>query len=86
LTAAAGVASRREGKARASFALALMLALAFSFTGLSNHPLRAADETRGAGIAWEMAHTGNALLPHLGGDPFMQHPPRSATRRWSTSG
>src|SRR5262249_19616506 len=61
--------------ARGPFLLALALACAFAFTGLSNHPLRAADEPRVAGIAWEMAHTGNLLVPHLGGEPFLEHPP-----------
>lgn len=68
-------ASGRTRDAGASAALPALLSLVFCFTGLSNHPLRAADEPRVAGIAWEMAHTGDVLVPHLGGEPFMEHPP-----------
>lgn len=68
-------AGSRTRQDDASIALATLLALAFCFTGLANHPLRAADEPRVAGIAWEMAHTGEVLVPHLGGEPFLEHPP-----------
>jgi len=54
--------------------LAVLLACIFSFAGLGNHPLRAADEPRVAGIAWEMQHSGQ-IVPHLGGVPFLEHPP-----------
>lgn len=53
---------------------AAALAALFCFTGLGNHPLRAADEPRVAGIAWEMQHTGS-IVPQLGGEPFLEHPP-----------
>ncbi len=72
---AAPVASGPPAGGHAAFALALLLSCAFAFTGLFNHPLRAADEPRVAGIAWEIAHTGNVLVPHLGGEPFLEHPP-----------
>ena len=55
--------------------LAIALAALFAFTGLAGHPLEAADEPRVAGIAWEMQHTGQWLVPHLGGEPFLEHPP-----------
>jgi 4-amino-4-deoxy-L-arabinose transferase-like glycosyltransferase len=55
--------------------LAIALAALFAFTGLTGHPLEAADEPRVAGIAWEMQHTGQWLVPHLGGEPFLEHPP-----------
>jgi 4-amino-4-deoxy-L-arabinose transferase-like glycosyltransferase len=55
--------------------IALALAALFAFTGLANHPLQAADEPRVAGIAWEMQHTGDWWVPHLGGVPFLEHPP-----------
>lgn len=60
---------------RRAWLLAVALTAAFSFTGLSNHPLRASDEPRVAGIAWEMQHEGTWLVPHLGGEPFLEHPP-----------
>lgn len=62
-------------RGRAAWLAALALAAAFCFTGLSNHPLRAADEPRVAGIGWEMAHGEGAPIPHLGGEPFLEHPP-----------
>ena len=63
--------------ARASrdWGIALALAALFAFTGLGNHPLLAADEPRVAGIAWEMQHTGQWWVPHLSGEPFLEHPP-----------
>jgi len=63
--------------ARASrdWGIALALAALFAFTGLGNHPLLAADEPRVAGIAWEMQHTGEWWVPHLAGEPFLEHPP-----------
>ena len=47
----------------------------FAFAGLANHPLQATDETRVAGIGWEMQHTGQWWVPHLAGVPFLEHPP-----------
>jgi 4-amino-4-deoxy-L-arabinose transferase-like glycosyltransferase len=55
--------------------IAIALGALFAFTGLANHPLQAADEPRVAGIAWEMQHTGDWWVPHLGGVPFLEHPP-----------
>jgi len=72
---APGAARGHEPGAGSSAALPVLLSFAFCFSGLSNHPLRAADEPRVAGIAWEMAHTGDVLVPHLGGEPFLEHPP-----------
>jgi len=54
---------------------ALALAAAFCFSGLGNHSLRANDEPRVAGIAWTMQHEGRWLVPELGGQPFLEHPP-----------
>lgn len=55
--------------ARRPWLAAAVLAGIFCFTGLSNHPLRASDEPRVAGIAWEMQHGTSAPIPHLGGAP-----------------
>lgn len=54
---------------------ALALAAVFCFSGLGNHSLRTADEPRVAGIAWTMQHDGDWLVPRLGGEPFLEHPP-----------
>src|SRR5215468_8686472 len=62
-------------RARQDVWMAIALAALFAFTGLGNHPLQAADEPRVAGIAWEMQHTGQWWVPHLAGDPFLEHPP-----------
>jgi 4-amino-4-deoxy-L-arabinose transferase-like glycosyltransferase len=64
-----------SARAARDWCLAIALAGLFAFTGLGNHPLQAADEPRVAGIAWEMQHTGNWWVPHLGGAPFLEHPP-----------
>lgn len=55
--------------------LAIALAALFAFTGVANHPLQATDETRVAGIGWEMQHIGQWWVPHLSGVPFLEHPP-----------
>ncbi len=43
--------------------------------GLSARYISGADEPRIAGIAAEMVFTGNWLLPHLNGEPFLETPP-----------
>lgn len=62
-------------QARRDWLAAVALACAFAFTGLGNHPLRAADEPRVAGLGWEAQHTGEWLVPHLGGELFLEQPP-----------
>jgi 4-amino-4-deoxy-L-arabinose transferase-like glycosyltransferase len=64
--------TERLPRARAA---ALALAACFAFTGLGNHPLRASDEPRVAGIAWTMQHEGQWLVPWLADQPFLEHPP-----------
>jgi len=69
-----GKTPRRGAERRQWLAAGALIGL-FAFTGLGNHPLRAADETRVAGIAWEMQQRGEWLVPHLGGEVFVQKPP-----------
>ncbi len=38
-------------------------------------PLLVIDETRYFGVAWEMYHSGNLLVPHLNGLPYDHKPP-----------
>jgi 4-amino-4-deoxy-L-arabinose transferase-like glycosyltransferase len=45
--------------------------------GQSNHALWLPDETRDAGIAWEMSRTGDWVIPRLNGRPFLEKPPLS---------
>jgi 4-amino-4-deoxy-L-arabinose transferase-like glycosyltransferase len=42
---------------------------------LNNRHLWGADEPRVAGIAAEMARTGDMVAPHLNGEPFLEQPP-----------
>ncbi len=53
----------------------VVLCLLISFAGLFNHDLWTPDEPREAAIALEMSRTGNVLVPHLAGDPFVEKPP-----------
>lgn len=55
--------------------LALALALLISFTGIWNHSLWTPDEPRVAGIGREMLASGDFLVPHLSGEPFLEKPP-----------
>jgi 4-amino-4-deoxy-L-arabinose transferase-like glycosyltransferase len=62
-------------RALRDWSIAIALAALFALTGLGTHPLMASDETRVAGIGWEMQHTGQWWVPHLSGEPFLEHPP-----------
>src|SRR6185503_59614 len=64
----------KTARAAREWGIAVALAALFSFTGLANHALRMPDEPRVAGIAWEMQRSGD-WVPHLGGKPFLEHPP-----------
>jgi len=59
---------------RSSFGLALALAALFAFTGIG-HELTAPDEIRVAEVGREMAVSGDVVVPRLGGEPFLEHPP-----------
>ncbi|WP_115718018.1 ArnT family glycosyltransferase [Gallaecimonas mangrovi] len=52
-----------------AFGLMLILARLLAF------PLLPVDETRYMSVAWEMAQSGNWLVPHLNGQPYAQKPP-----------
>ena len=49
--------------------------LVVTFTGIYGHDLWTPDEPREAAIALEMAETGNLIIPHLAGVPFIEKPP-----------
>jgi len=53
------------------FLAALLSYFAWTF----NHDLWNPDETREAGIVWEMVASGNLTVPHLNGKPFLEKPP-----------
>ena len=55
--------------------LALMLPLFFYCYGLDDFPLRDNNEGLYAEIAREMVSTGNYIVPHLNGVPYIEKPP-----------
>ena len=54
--------------------LCILVILAVCFTCIS-HGLWTPDEPREAAISLEMARTGDFLIPHLAGTPFVEKPP-----------
>jgi 4-amino-4-deoxy-L-arabinose transferase-like glycosyltransferase len=76
LKARAETAAPGRGAAkRAPWLLLLVAAAIYAVAGLGTHPLTAPDEIRVAEIAREMAGSGELLVPHLGGAPFLEYPP-----------
>ncbi|HEX5010525.1 MAG TPA: glycosyltransferase family 39 protein, partial [Planctomycetota bacterium] len=55
--------------------VALLCAVAFVASGLFTRELKVPDEVRVAEIGREMAVTGDWLVPHLDGTPFLEEPP-----------
>jgi len=53
----------------------LIVALALQGVGLFDHSLWTPDEPRVAEIAREMSVSGDYLIPHLSGRPFLEQPP-----------
>lgn len=53
----------------------LLFCLAVSFAGIFDRDLWTPDEPRDAAISLEMSHTGNVIIPHLAGKPFVEKPP-----------
>jgi 4-amino-4-deoxy-L-arabinose transferase-like glycosyltransferase len=51
------------------------LCLVVSFVGIIDRDLWTPDEPRDAAISVEMSHTGDYVVPHLGGQPFVEKPP-----------
>jgi len=62
------------GKDRALLALLAGWA-AFAVAAIWLRPLWPVDETRYAGVAWEMWLRGDFLVPHLNGEPYSHKPP-----------
>ena len=58
---------------------ALLLAVLFAavtvLAGLDVRSIESGDELRVAGISAEIALEGNALVPRLNGEPFLEYPP-----------
>ena len=55
--------------------ICLLTVVAVGFTGILGHDLWTPDEPRVAAIVLEMARTGNFVIPHLAGVPFIEKPP-----------
>jgi 4-amino-4-deoxy-L-arabinose transferase-like glycosyltransferase len=51
------------------------LCFVVSFVGIVDRDLWTPDEPRDAAISLEMSHTGEIVVPHLGGQPFVEKPP-----------
>ena len=51
------------------------LCLLVSFVGIADRDLWTPDEPRDAAISLEMAATGEMVVPHLAGEPFVEKPP-----------
>ena len=62
-------------KQRLSVIAAIGLSVLISFTGIFDHELIASDEIRVGEIGREILISGNVLVPTLGGEAFMEHPP-----------
>jgi len=62
-------------KRQLSIIAAIGLSILISFTGIFDHELIASDEIRVGEIGREMLISGNVLVPTLGGEAFMEHPP-----------
>jgi 4-amino-4-deoxy-L-arabinose transferase-like glycosyltransferase len=74
--ATAPSATRGEAKAGAGYALVALLVPAFFFLyGLNAFPLRDNNEGLYAEIAREMLASGQYLVPHLNGVPYIEKPP-----------
>lgn len=74
-TPALGAAGAATTSRRAAHLVALALAVIVSFVGLGASPLDVPDETRVAEIAREIVVGGDAIVLHLNGQPFLEHPP-----------
>lgn len=52
-----------------------MLPAVMALLSLATRPLLPVDETRYLGVAWEMWHRDDFLVPHLNGQPYSHKPP-----------
>ncbi|MCK5707271.1 MAG: glycosyltransferase family 39 protein [Candidatus Aureabacteria bacterium] len=52
-----------------------ILIVILTFSGIFDHDLWEPHEYREAGVAYEMAHNKNFIVPHLAGKPFVEKPP-----------
>jgi 4-amino-4-deoxy-L-arabinose transferase-like glycosyltransferase len=60
---------------RVSPAILLIAALTVLFMGTFDRDLWTPDEPREAAICLEMSRTGDYMIPHLAGQPFIEKPP-----------
>ena len=65
-----------DGRRARIYFLALAVCACLLFlAGLGKRPLRKSDEPRVAGIAAEMARSGELIVPRLNSEPFLEKPP-----------
>ncbi|MCK5312322.1 MAG: glycosyltransferase family 39 protein [Desulfobacteraceae bacterium] len=55
--------------------ICIIACLLVIFWGVAGHDLWTPDEPRVAAITLEMVNTGEVIIPHLGGEPFIEKPP-----------
>ena len=67
--------SRPESAGRRALLLSLLLLAALTVVALLARPLTPIDETRYAGVAWEMWLRGDFLVPYKNGEPYSHKPP-----------
>jgi 4-amino-4-deoxy-L-arabinose transferase-like glycosyltransferase len=65
----------KTGISRVSPAILLIAALIVLFMGTFDRDLWTPDEPREAAICLEMSRTGDYMIPHLAGQPFIEKPP-----------
>lgn len=54
---------------------ALVLAVLLCFAGIGSHSLWSPDEPLGASVGRTMLESGDLIVPHLNGQPFLEKPP-----------
>lgn len=76
MTAFTSSAPSRSSLSRAGLLVGtLVLALVWLIPGLTGHDPWKQDEAYSFGIIWNMARTGDLVVPTLAADPFMEKPP-----------
>jgi 4-amino-4-deoxy-L-arabinose transferase-like glycosyltransferase len=69
-----GETGPETGRASRTLAAWLVIAVVILAAGIGSYPLIEPDEGRNAEVAREMAATGNYVLPHLNGLPYLDKP------------
>lgn len=60
---------------RRTWAFVILYGLTVNFSAIAGREITGRDETRVAGIAREIALSGDFIVPRLNGEPFLEYPP-----------